>query len=139
MAKSRYLSKKLLNHSLAVEAYAMPAAVYLALFTSVEGLESGSLAHEVAGAGYARRAFIMPAAVDDGTGGKVVSTAAVDFAPSTGDWGEMQAWAVMDAAEGGNVLHYGSLPKYGDPGEFKKIWAGDGFRVRSGDMSLSER
>jgi len=139
MAKSKYLSKKLLNHTLGVEACPMPAAVYLALFNSEEGLESGLLDNEVTGGGYARVPFAMPAATDYETGGQTVSNASVDFAPSTSDWGEMRAWAIMDAPTGGNVLHYGALPKYGESGEYKKIWTGDGFRVRGGDMSLSEK
>jgi hypothetical protein len=139
MAKSKYLARKLLDHVLGVQAYPMPATVYLALFTSVTGLEDGSLAHEVTAGGYARVAFAMPAAVDAESGGRSVSTASVDFAPATADWGAMQAWAVMDAATGGNVLHYGALPQYGDPAEYKKIWTGDGFRVRAGDLVISEK
>ncbi len=139
MAKSKYLSKKLLDHSLGVAAYAMPATVYLALFTSADDLASGTLTNEVNGGGYARKAFTMPAAVDDDAGGKVISEDAILFDTATGDWGEMRAWAVMDAPTGGHILHYGSLPTYGEHSEYKKIWIGDGFFVRSGDVNLSER
>lgn len=137
MAKSKYLARKLLDHSLGVAAFAKPT-VYLALFTSVTGLENGTLTNEVSGGGYARKAFTMPAAVVFGSGGKSTSDVSVDFDVATEDWGQMQAWAIMDAATGGNVLHYGALPQYGDPAEYKRVWAGDSFRVRAGDMNLTE-
>lgn len=135
--KSRYLAKKLLDHTNGVSAYAMPA-IHLALFTSVEGLESGSLAHEVTGGGYARKAVSMAAAADFGTGGKSVSALAVDFDAATADWGAMVGWALMDAATAGNVLHYGELPKYGTPADYKRVFAGDSFRIPAGSLTLSE-
>lgn len=138
MAKSTYLSRKLLDHSLAVAAYAMPEAVYLALFTNITGLGDGNLANEIAGGGYARQAVSFAAAVVDGAKGKSLSIAAVEFPVATTDWGHMVGWAVMDAATGGNVLHFGELPKYGDPADYKRVFSGDSFFVRTPDVVLTE-
>lgn len=137
MAKSKYLSRKLLDHTLGVAAYPMPT-VYLALFTSITDLGDGTLTHEIAGGSYARQAVSFAAAVVDGAGGKSLSNAAVEFPVATADWGLMVGWAVMDAAQGGNVLHFGELPKYGDPADYKRVFSGDSFFVRSGDVAITE-
>lgn len=137
MAKSKYLSRKLLDHTLGVAAFASPG-VYLALFSSVVGLGDGSLANEIAGGSYARQAVSFAAAEVDGSGGKSLSAAAVEFPVATGNWGPMVGWAIVDAPAGGNVLHFGELPKYGDPADYKHIFPGDSFFVRVGDVEITE-
>lgn len=134
MIKSKYLANKVLNHVLGVAAFEMPASVHLALFTSADGLEDGLLDNELGGGGYARRPLSMSAAV----GKASASSAAVAFDPATTDWGPMVAWAIMDAPEAGNVLYYGEMPKYGTPLDYKKVFSGDGFVCRTGDVVISE-
>ena len=138
MAKSKYLAKKLLDHSLGVAAFAKPAAVYLALFTSTAGLDDGTLTNEVQAGGYARKPVSFAAAADYLTGGKSLNSAQVNFDVAAADWNSMVGWAVMDALTGGNVLHWGEFPKYGAPADYKRVCAGDGFFVLQGDIVLSE-
>jgi len=134
MIKSKYLANKVLNHVLGVSAFEMPVVVHLALFSSIEGLEDGLLDHELGGSGYARRPLSMAAAV----GKASTSSAAAAFDPATTDWGPLIAWAIMDAAVAGNVLYYGEMPKYGTPPDYKKVFSGDGFVCRIGDVVISE-
>lgn len=134
MIKSKYLANKVLNHALGVSGFVMPASVHLALFTTAQGLEDGLLDHEFSGGSYARKPVIMAAAV-----GKVAaSSAVVAFDPATTDWGPLVAWAIMDAPMAGNVLYFGEMPKYGTPPDYKKVFAGDGFVSRIGDIVISE-
>lgn len=137
MAKSKYLARKVLDHALGVAAYAMPT-VHLALFSSLVGLETGVLTNEIAAGGYQRMAVAFGAAADAEDGAQSLNSAAVDFPVATADWGPMVAWALLDAATGGNVLYWGEFPKYGDPAAYKAVYAGDSFRIRIGDLSLSE-
>jgi hypothetical protein len=135
MSKSRYLSRKVLDHALGVAAYPMPAGVWLALFNAVGGLLSGSLDDEVSGGAYVRQAVTFHAATDaDGA----VNNGAVEFPVATEDWGDMVGWALVDAAVGGNVLHWGEFPQYGEPAEYKSVFVGDSFRIRDGDLVLTE-
>jgi len=138
VAKSKYLSRKLLDHALGVQPYAVPAQVYLALFTSSAGLAEGSLANELAGAGYSRPAVHMAPAQDAATGAQSVGAQNIEFAPATADWPQMQAWAIMDADTGGNVLHHGALPQYGDPPAYKRVFTGDIYFIRAADIVISE-
>jgi hypothetical protein len=138
VAKSKYLAKKLLDHTLGVQAYAMPAAVYLALFTGGDGLEGGSLAAELSAGGYARVAVHMAAAADTADGAQSLGAQNVQFEPATADWPIAQAWALVDAQTGGNVLHYGAMPQYGDPPAYKRVYAGDTFFVSSANLAISE-
>lgn len=136
MAKSKYLSRRLLDHTLGVAPYAAPAAVYLALFSSTAGLIDGSLVNEMPG--YERVAVSFAAATATATGGQALADADVLFDPATTDWGPVVGWAIMDAAVGGNVLYHGEMPKYGVPLEYKRVYSGDRFFVRTGELSLSE-
>lgn len=135
MSKSLYLARKVLDHALGVAAYPMPAGVWLALFNGVGGLLAGNLAEEVSGGAYVRQPVTFHAATEaEGA----VNNGAVEFPVATSDWGDMVGWALMDASTEGNVLHWGEFPQYGDPAEHKSVFVGDSFRIRDGDLTLTE-
>lgn len=104
---TNYAEKKMLDKTLGIADYAAPTP-HLALLTASPG-ETGSLAAEVSGSGYARvdLASKMTATVL-GTG-LCTNSAALAFAASGGDWGAITHVAVCDAASGGNVLLYAPL------------------------------
>ncbi|WP_099866072.1 phage tail fiber protein [Pararhizobium haloflavum] len=119
---TNYLEKKLLDHTLGKAAFAMPATVYLALFTSDPG-EVGSAAGEVTEGGYARQAITGAMSAADATSGTSTNTAAISFGPATEDWGMISHVGVFDAETGGNMLLYGEMPaakliNSGDSGQF---------------------
>lgn len=105
-----YLQKKLLDHSLGIASYTMPATVYLGLHTSDPG-ESGSLTGEVStsGSAYARISLATKMNAADGTTGISTNNVTITFGPATTDWGTITHVSVSDAATAGNMLLKGAL------------------------------
>ena len=129
-AMTRYLQKKLLDHTLGKAAYTMPDTVYVALFTANPG-EDGSLAAEIpSGVGYARAEVTSIFGETDLMTGQAVNDVAFSFGPATDDWGTVTHSAIVDAPTGGNVLLYGALvePKVFATGDSTQ-YAPGGFTV----------
>ncbi len=113
MPVSNYLRKKLLEHSLGVAAYTMPATVYLAAYTTDPTVaDTGS---EVAGNGYARQAIQFNA---EG-GGQCANTSLISFPKATANWGTITHYGIRDALTAGNLLWPGRFEKddVGNPGQ----------------------
>ncbi len=87
---------ELLDGYTGVTQYQTPATTYLAAFTA-DPTETGSVAAEMSGNGYARKSLsgLFPAAT--GTGGSVSNDALVTFATATGDWSEATHMGVMES------------------------------------------
>lgn len=109
MPMTNYLRKALGDESIGKTGYSMPVAVYLALFTLSPG-DAGALTDEVTGGDYARvevtsklSAFVL------GTG-IATSTALIQFAAPTADWGIVSYVGVIDASTSGNMLYYEAIP-----------------------------
>lgn len=103
-AFSDYLENKLLDHVYGNVPFTSPTTVYLALFTAAPTDAGGGT--EVSGNGYARKAVTFGSASD----GKVTNTAAVAFTATGGGFGNIVASAVFDAATGGNMLAWKTIP-----------------------------
>jgi hypothetical protein len=103
-----YLANKLLDHLLKVAAYTQPST-YVGLATSNPG-DSGSLAGEPSGNGYAREQE-----TNWGVSGATASNQTqLDFGPAAGGaWGTLTHWFIADASSAGNVLIYASLSTSG--------------------------
>lgn len=100
MGLSNYGENKVLDDLL-------EASLYFAVFTSDPG-ETGSLAGEPSGNGYARVA--IAAATWDAAGGGVKSNGtAITFPEASGSWGTITHWAILDASTGGNMFISGEL------------------------------
>jgi hypothetical protein len=107
--KTTYLRNKILDHMLGGGDYTRPATVYLALFTAAPGIGGGGT--EVAGGSYARVAVTndatnWPAA----SAGQKSNGLALTYAQATASWGTVTHAALFDAATGGNMLHFTTLP-----------------------------
>lgn len=131
-AFSNYLENELLDHVLrgatTGTAYAQPAAVYVALFTSTATaaeLEAGTITNEVTGGSYARQAVTF----DAPAGGATANSAAVSFTSMPAV--TVAFAAVMDATTAGNVLFYGALTAN------KTLNAGDTFTINAGDLDIT--
>jgi hypothetical protein len=109
MAMTSYLRKALGDESIGKVAFAMPSAVYLALFTASPG-DSGSLTNEVTGGSYARIEITSKMSVFNSGTGIAISTADITFASPTADWGTVSYVGVADASTSGNLLFYEALP-----------------------------
>jgi hypothetical protein len=119
-AASTYLEKKILNHTLGVEAYAMPVYVEVGLFTSNPGpLDTGN---EVpSDRGYFRLGISFSPAEETsaGTGPSVCkNSSSLIFGPCTNTaWGVITHIGLYDNI--GNLLYYAALT------EAKTINVGD--------------
>jgi len=130
LAKTHYLSNKILDHVLRNTAYTPPATVYVALFTTATDKNGGGT--EVSGGGYARQAVTFGATQAGTTGRKVANSADVLFPVATASWGTVTHCAIFDAATGGNMLYQGSLEAA------KTIGANDQLKFAAGDLSVEE-
>lgn len=107
---SSYLQKKLLDHSLGLVSFAMPAVVYLACHTG-DLTDAGSMALEITkiGSGYARQSITSKMNVTDPTTGLSSNSAVITFGPAIIDWGTVSYISTWDALDNGNMLHSGAL------------------------------
>lgn len=105
-----YLQKKLLDHSLGLATFAMPATVYLSLHTA-DPTQAGSVANEVSvsASGYARAAITSKMNAADSVTGISNNNSAIGFGPALADWGTITHVGISDASTGGNMLLFGPL------------------------------
>lgn len=118
-ALSNYLENKLVDHLLRGQAFAVPANVYVALFTAAPTDAGGGT--EVTGGAYARAAVACSlanwagtqaagsTAASTGTSGATSNNAVVAFPTPTASWGTATHFALFDAATGGNLLLHNAL------------------------------
>ena len=113
-SKSDYLEKAQLDAVLGGPTFALPATVYLALFTA-DPTDVAAAGTEATGTGYARLAITnnatnWPAA--SGTTATKANGVLFTMATAGGDWSSaanMTHWAIFDAVSSGNKLYHGSL------------------------------
>jgi len=110
-----YLEKKMIDDWFGKAANAVPATVYLALFTdsnSAAQRDAGTVT-EVTGNAYARVAVTNNATNfpnASGVGAAKSLHVAFSFpAPTPGNWGTVTAFGIYDAASAGNLLAWGDL------------------------------
>lgn len=119
---SDFLENELLDHVFGAAAYTAPATVYVALYTVAPTDAGGGT--EVTGGAYARVAVTnnatnFPAA----SGGAKSNGTVITFPTATANWGTVVAFAILDAAAGGNFLCWADLAvnktvNNGDTAEF---------------------
>lgn len=107
-AMTRYLQKKLLDHTLGIAEYTMPTELWGSLHTA-SPTESGSFDDEISDTGYSRQAFYGQFTATDLTSGVAQLTSVVNFGPADGDNGTVTYFAISDASSAGNMLFYGVL------------------------------
>ena len=98
---------------------------YVGLFTAPPSETGGGT--EISGGGYARQKVTFGAA----SGGSMTNAEALEFPTATADWGTANAWALFDAAAGGNMVWYGDITVP------KALYAGDIYRVNENNLTLT--
>jgi hypothetical protein len=126
MPKTVYLDTVLLNHVLRGVAYSSPSTIYVALFTTAPTPTLPGI--EVSGGAYARQ----PATFTDPVAGTTANSADVVFPTATAPWGTVEAYALMDAASGGNMLYFAS---FAAP---RLIDVNDDARFPAGQLTVTE-
>lgn len=108
MSKSDYLEAQLLDHVLGDGTFTKPGTVHVALYTAAPTDAGGGT--EVSGGGYARAAVTNDVTNwPDASGGVKSNGQAITFPQATASWGTIVAWAIFDAATGGNMLIHGTV------------------------------
>ena len=89
--------------------WTMPAAIYLALCTSIPTAAStGTTIVEASYTGYARKQ-IAAADLNAASAGQMTNANAITFAACSGSTSTIIAFAICDAATVGNVIYWGSI------------------------------
>lgn len=101
-----------------------PTAWYIALFTSNPDEDASGT--EVSGGSYAREAATFTV-----TGNAATTSAAIEWAAATANWGTITHAAIFDASTSGNMIAYAQLTTP------KTIETGDVFRIPAGDFDVT--
>jgi hypothetical protein len=117
-ALSNYLENKLVDHVFRNTPYAVPTAVWVALYTTAPTDAGGGV--EVAGGNYGR-VQVGPsttawnatqggtAGASSGTDGQTENAADIVFPSPSATWGLVSAFGLLDAASAGNLLVWSTL------------------------------
>jgi len=106
---TNYLEKKLLDHTLGLLSFTMPVTAYLGLSSS-DPTDTGSLAGEPVGNGYARQDVTTAMGVTHATSGVSTNEDTILFGPcTTTAWGAVAYGIISDALTAGNTLLHGAL------------------------------
>lgn len=133
MNKSRYLRKKVLDHSFGRAAFAFPSSVWLGLF-SADPTDIGSLTNELTQSGYARVLLTPLLANAVLATGMISNNAEIEFATAGEDWPAITHAAVIDSSGigTGNILYFGPAVTA------RIIEFGDQFKILVGQLTVSE-
>lgn len=125
---SDYIETIILDHITGNSVYSAPGVLYLALFTSDAGLETGIITSEVSGVNYERKPIIFNPAVQN----QIQNANTILFPQAgTGGWGTITHCAVMDSVTNGNVLFHSTV----SPSTL--INEGDTFRVNIATLTIT--
>lgn len=130
----QYLENANLNWFRGTAFPAVPATMYIALFTTapVNGVDSAAV--ECTGGSYARKSFTPNTSNFGAPSGAAPASSVLGanqvFVTPTGSWGTVVGWAIYDASTAGNMLMYGSFTGVA-------VGTGDTVEFLSGNLTLS--
>lgn len=126
MSFSNYLETELLDHVFANNAYTSPSAVYVSLHTANPDEDASGAEVSTSGTGYVRQAGSFTV-----SGNTATTSAAIEYATATADYGTVTHVGIWDAESSGNMLAYAALTAS------KTISTGDVFRIPAGDLDIT--
>lgn len=126
MSFSNYLETEILDHVFANNAYTAPSTLYLALHTASPAEDGSGAEVSTTGTAYARQTVAFTV-----SGNTATTSAAVEFATATANFGTVTHVGVWDASTAGNLIAYAALTSS------KTIETGDVFRVPAGDLDIT--
>lgn len=140
---SHYLRNKLIDHLFRDVDFPPPEDLFVALCTEAPtASDTGNTISEVIGTGYARVSYPPSytanweatqggtSGASTGSFGGTANSTSVTFPEAISDWGAVTGVAILDAAEGGNLLFYGELE------EPQEVASGDTFVFASGSLAV---
>lgn len=122
---SNYYKSWIIDKMLRNQAFTVPTAIYLALYTVAPTAAGGGT--EVSGGAYTRQVVALDAA----SNGVTANTSEIAFTTSTAAWGTIVAFSIFDADTEGNLLMWGAITVE------KVMTSGDTFKVAAGDLDLT--
>lgn len=126
MSFSNHLETEILDHVFGGNAYTAPGTLYLALHTANPDEDGSGTEVSTVGTAYARETVAFTV-----SGNTATTSAAVEYATATANFGTVTHVAVWDASTAGNMLAYAALTSS------KTIETGDVFRVPAGDLDIT--
>ena len=126
MSFSNHLETEILDHVFGGNAYTAPGTLYLALHTANPDEDGSGAEVSTSGTAYARQTVAFTV-----SGNTATTSAAVEYATATANFGTVTHVGVWDASTSGNLLAYAALTSS------KTIETGDVFRVPAGDLDIS--
>ena len=126
MSFSNHLETEILDHVFGGNAYTAPGTLYLALHTANPDEDGSGAEVSTSGTAYARQTVAFTV-----SGNTATTSAAVEYATATANFGTVSHVGVWDASTAGNLLAYAALTSS------KVIETGDVFRVPAGDLDIS--
>jgi hypothetical protein len=128
-ALSDFLENKVLDQLFGATAYTAPATLHFALFTTAPSDSGGGV--EVSGNAYTRAAFSNTTSNwPSATGGSKSNNAQITFPAATGSWGSVVGIGIFDAASGGNLLFWTTIPS-------RSVVSGDVPRFAAGGVTIT--
>lgn len=120
---STYSKNLLLSGLLRAAATTLPSATYMALYTTAPTDAGGGT--EVSGGSYAR--VQINSLISAPTNGVTSNGSAITFPTPTGSWGTVEAFGILDASTGGNLLMWDTLasPEVVNSGNLVEFPIGD--------------
>lgn len=126
MSFSNHLETEILDHVFGGNAYTAPGTLYLALHTANPDEDGSGTEVSTSGTAYARETVAFTV-----SGNTATTSAAVEYATATANFGTVTHVGVWDASTAGNLLAYAALTSS------KTIETGDVFRVPAGDLDIT--
>jgi hypothetical protein len=131
---ANYLEEKVLKDLFGISAFSPPTTFYVGCCTGGVA-EDGTVTGEPSGGSYARVAVANGASYWDYSQvagvTKIENHGAVAFAEATASWGTITDVFIADAASGGNILAFATLPTS------KPIGSGDTLQFDAGDLEFT--
>jgi len=127
-AKTNFLENSLINHVLRNVAYTSPTNIFVALFNVAPTDAGGGTEVSTVGTAYIRQGVTF----DPPSDGTTQNDSDVLFPAAVASWGEIVAFALFDAASGGNMLYYGNLTTP------KTVSIADTFEWLTGNLTVQE-
>lgn len=130
----QYFENAIINWHRGTTFPAVPAHLFVALFTTAPVNGSDASAVECSGSSYARFQFTPNTSNFAAPSGAAPATSASGanfvFATPSGSWGTVVGWAIYDALTSGNLIDYGAFSGVA-------VGTGDTVEFLSGNLTLS--
>lgn len=130
---STYYRNKVLDHMLRGVSFTPPGTIYLAAFTSNNGLQSNAPTGEVVGGAYSRQAVSLTLAAN----GSTENSVQISFPKASAGWGSVTSLAIVDHATNANWGANVNVLAWADLSAAREILANDRLVIDAQDLDIT--